>query len=131
MSGRVGEARAALDSLLPVGRAPAEGLLVLDGDVLAAEGSREKAHRVLAQIEPTPSEAKKVGLNQDLDGFVGRAVIHALLGEKAEAVALLEQATRSGLPNRQVLHSHIGLDGLKGYPPFDVLVRPVDTPENP
>ena len=131
MSGRVGDARAALDSLLSVGGAAAEGLLDLDGNVLAAEGNREKAHRVLAQLEPTQSEAKRVGLGQDLDGFVGRAVIRALLGEKAEAVALLEQATRSGLPNRQVLHSHIGLSGLKGYPPFDVLVRSVDTPENP
>jgi len=126
MSGRVDAARAALDSLLP-----AEGLLSLDAEVSALQGNREKAHRLLAQLEPPESEAKKVGLDQDLNAFVERAILHALLDEKADAVTILEQATRAGLPNRQVLHSHVGLDRLKGYPPFDALVRPVDTPENP
>jgi tetratricopeptide (TPR) repeat protein len=132
MSGRVGAARAVLDSLLPVGQVPAYGLLVLDGEISAMQGDRDRAHRALAELEHPSVGPKTVGptIGQDFPEL-DRAAIHALLGEKAEAVALIEQATRRGFAYRHVIHIIPGMDLLKGYPPFDALVRPVDSPETP
>jgi tetratricopeptide (TPR) repeat protein len=132
-SGQVDAARAALDSLLAVGRVPSRQLVILDGTISAMQGDRDGAHRALAQLEHRDAEPKSVGpkIGQDFEFEVVRAEIHALLGEKAEAVELLQETTHAGNAYRHVLHIVLGLDLLKGYPPFDALVRPVDTPESP
>ncbi len=100
------------------------------------QGDRDRAHKALAQLEQASvPEEKRIGptIGQSLGHhFEGdRITIHALLGEKAEAVELLQETTRAGNAYRHVLHAVLGLDLLKGYPPFDALVRPVDTPESP
>jgi hypothetical protein len=96
------------------------------------QGDRDRAHRALAELEHPSVGPETVGptIGQDFPEL-DRAAIHALLGEKAEAVALIEQATRRGFAYRHVIHIIPGMDLLKGYPPFDALVRPVDSPETP
>lgn len=60
-----------------------------------------------------------------------RACLAALRGEKAEAVSLLAAAIEQGWPNPlvfhflpMVVHTDVNLEPLRGYPPFDELVRP-------
>lgn len=54
-----------------------------------------------------------------------RARIASLLGHPNQAVALLRQAFSEGLEyGIYPLHSHPDLDPLRGYPPFEELLRP-------
>jgi TolB-like protein/tetratricopeptide (TPR) repeat protein len=53
-----------------------------------------------------------------------RARIAALLGERDEAVALLQRAFSEGLDYGIWLHRDADLESLAGFPPFEELVRP-------
>lgn len=60
-----------------------------------------------------------------------RAQQAALLGDKGAAAAWTARALREGFVWRQVLHIQPGLDRLRGYPPFEAHLAPVDEPELP
>lgn len=53
-----------------------------------------------------------------------RARIHALLGDRDRAVALLQEAIGQGLPYGVQLHTDIAFASLRGYPPFKELLKP-------
>jgi hypothetical protein len=54
-----------------------------------------------------------------------RACIASLLGQRAQAVALLRQAFAQGLQYGMFsLHAEPDLVPLRGYPPFEELLRP-------
>ncbi len=53
-----------------------------------------------------------------------RAAISAQLDDKNAAVDLLREAFAQGLDYSVWLHRHVPLEPLRGYPPFDALVRP-------
>jgi hypothetical protein len=55
-----------------------------------------------------------------------RAELAALLGDREEAVSWLTRAFREGLHLRTVLHIDFAFDGLREYPPFQALQRPVE-----
>ena len=58
------------------------------------------------------------------DLLISRARIAASLGEFERAVALLQDAFRAGFTWRSVLHTLPGLDPLRGYAPYEELIRP-------
>jgi hypothetical protein len=53
-----------------------------------------------------------------------RAQIAALLGERDRAVQLLRDAFAHGLIMNTALHRQMDLESLRGYAPFDELMRP-------
>jgi DNA-binding SARP family transcriptional activator/TolB-like protein len=53
-----------------------------------------------------------------------RARIAALLGEREHAVSLLGEAFSQGLQHSPVFHREQDLASLRGYPPFEALMRP-------
>ena len=55
-----------------------------------------------------------------------RACIAAQLGEKDRAVDLLREAFSQGYPFSLELHREIDLEPLRGYPPYEELVKPKD-----
>ncbi len=55
---------------------------------------------------------------------VWRANIAALLGDQEEAVLLLHRAMDQGVDWGMWLHRDMDLESLRGYPPFDELLRP-------
>jgi tetratricopeptide (TPR) repeat protein len=55
---------------------------------------------------------------------VWRARIHALLGERDQAVALLREGLSQGFHFNPRFHPDVALDVLRDYPPFRELTRP-------
>jgi hypothetical protein len=56
---------------------------------------------------------------------VGRARIHALLGEKEQAMKVLREGfAEMGLFHAPRLRMEMDLEPLWGYPPFEELLRP-------
>jgi len=53
-----------------------------------------------------------------------RARIHALLGERERAIALLWEALGQGYPHFHGLHTDLAFASLRDYPPFEELVKP-------
>ena len=53
-----------------------------------------------------------------------RACIAALLGEKERAVILLEEAVSQGYVSWIIIHRDMDLEPLRGYPPYEELVKP-------
>jgi hypothetical protein len=53
-----------------------------------------------------------------------RACIHALLGEKEEAVNLLVEAHEQGWYFTRYFHIDMDLEELRGFPRFDEFARP-------
>jgi tetratricopeptide (TPR) repeat protein len=53
-----------------------------------------------------------------------RACIHALLGEHAEAVRLIQEALKQGFRSIQYMHCDMDLEPLRDYPPFQELLKP-------
>ena len=82
----------------------------------AARGDRTTARTLLTRV--------------DLSALLERAEIAALLDEKVEAVGLLTRAFRTGYSRSFSLNQFPAFDRLRGYPPYDSLVRPVDNPEH-
>jgi tetratricopeptide (TPR) repeat protein len=58
-----------------------------------------------------------------------RAQLAAMLGDKAEAVSWLNASFREGNWERPLLHLDRTLDRLRGYPPYEALLRPREEPE--
>src|SRR5207249_5817813 len=53
-----------------------------------------------------------------------RARIHAVLGERDAAVALVQEAFAQGYPRGGVMHLYPSLWSLRDYPPYQELLRP-------
>ena len=85
----------------------------------AAGGDRPAVGRALAQLAATGELTA-----------LGRAEIAALLGDKDEAVELIGEAFRNGFRRGFPMFLNTGLDRLRGYPPFEALVRPIDDAEH-
>jgi tetratricopeptide (TPR) repeat protein len=115
------EARAAYETLLAVSPADTVALAAL-GAVAARAGDSERAQAISRQLAGKPG-------GQSL----GRASIAALLGEREQAVELLREALHqigtTGI-NRDwgwymlQRHQDMDLESLRGYPPFELFMRP-------
>jgi TolB-like protein len=132
IAGRLGDARRELEGL--VARPDAggidplrgfDGVDALDyrgylGAIAARENNRDQALRVdraLAGITQPYVFGRQI---------MWRARIHALLGEREAAVALMLEAMSRGYPHTHMLHADIDFEGLRDYPPFQALLRPKD-----
>jgi DNA-binding SARP family transcriptional activator/TolB-like protein len=95
----------------------AAGYLAYVGTIAAARGDTAEAERVSRALE---------GLETPfVFGFpsLARARIAAILGRKAAATELVRRAIREGSEVRS-LHQYTDLLRLRGYEPFDALMRP-------
>jgi DNA-binding SARP family transcriptional activator/tetratricopeptide (TPR) repeat protein/TolB-like protein len=88
--------------------------------VAARSGDRATAERIAARL---PSMVRPVPTQFGVDRF-WQARIAAALGERERAVRLLEEAYRLGLPYSIAHHTEQELAPLRGYAPFDALMRP-------
>ncbi len=119
--------------------------LYLAGDWEAAHGVAAKlatedssdwySRAILARLAARrgdPAEAERI--SQTLTSIdqpylfgsltLARAHIAALVGKRADAVALLRRALAEGFPFVYELHSNPDLEALRDYPPFEELLRP-------
>jgi tetratricopeptide (TPR) repeat protein len=103
---------------LMAGERQMEWYLGQQGCLAARRGDREEALRICEEIRQR-SEAK--GEDGDL---TSRAEIQAILGDKEEAVALLREAFAQGQWYTVGLYHSIAFEPLRGYPPFEELMRP-------
>ena len=89
------------------------------GKIAARQGQREEALDAARAIEDRSNPALR-GLD-----MVERAGIAAIIGDRAEAVALLRGAFAAGM-DPTILHSAymFDFDNLRGYGPFEALLRP-------
>jgi hypothetical protein len=55
---------------------------------------------------------------------LGRAAIAAGLGQRQQAITLLQQALTEGQEYSVRLHADLWFASLRGYPPFEELLRP-------
>lgn len=88
------------------------------GVIAARVGDRDEAlrhERVIAETR------RPYAFGEDI---VWRATIAAALGERERAVRLFRQAIDEGLAIHDGFHTLVGLEGLRGYPPYDRLMRP-------
>ncbi len=95
------------------------------GRIAARSGDRETAERYserLRDIQGAPLPARRAALP-----FVQRALIAALLGDRQEAAELMKVAIvnkQMSLGDPHPLYWDGDFESLKGYPPFEELVRP-------
>ncbi len=80
----------------------------------AARGDRTAVAALVVQLDP--------------GAILDRAEIAALLNDKDEAVELLARAFRTGHSRSYSLNAKPAFDRLRGYSPYERLVRPVDDP---
>lgn len=116
-AGRVDDARTALESLakkLPRDR----GVLLSLAVISAQQGDSGNARRIEALLNANNTQTSPADL------LLGRAILAAGLGENDRAVALLQDAFQMGYAWRSVLHIVPGLEKLRGYGPYEDLVRP-------
>jgi predicted Zn-dependent protease len=89
----------------------------LGGAVAARMNNRNAALRYAAVLEQAPSEPG--GITE-----LRRAQLAALVGERDQAVALLRDAFARGLSMSAGLHRQMDLESLRGFSPFDDLMKP-------
>ncbi len=120
IAGEVDAARAAVERAIANDpRELVEGLQLL-AEIGVAVGDSGAARRVDAQLAAMSDPGLKV------DVLVTRAGIAAALGERDQAVAFLRDSFRAGFAWRTVLHIDVSLVRLRGYPPFEQLIGPVE-----
>jgi DNA-binding SARP family transcriptional activator len=129
---------AAYDSVLrlqpSVPQTPSERALTA-----AARGDRAGVRQALREVAvaPPPPRWPRDQRTADVMTPEGetltcfRAQVAALLGDREEAVSWLSAAFREGNWDRRLVHADQRFDGLRGYPPFEALVRPPEVPEVP
>jgi serine/threonine protein kinase/tetratricopeptide (TPR) repeat protein len=88
------------------------------GVLAARRGDREEARRISRELEKT-DQKYLFGRHT-----YNRACIHALLGEPAVAVKLLEESLEQGRRFGIHIHRDIDLEALHDYPPFQELLKP-------
>jgi len=88
------------------------------GVLAARRGEKAEAQRVarVLAVRPYPYSYGQPAL--------WRARIAAVLGDRDQAVALVREAFAQGLAVDLYLHALIDFAPLRGYPPFDELMRP-------
>jgi tetratricopeptide (TPR) repeat protein len=91
------------------------------GALAARRGDRPQVQRIDAWLAGRPRTV--AGRSGDAAATLFRARLAALLGDKPRAVALLRESFERGLKGREYLHLDPDLDALRGYPPFEELVR--------
>jgi tetratricopeptide (TPR) repeat protein len=132
--------RAGPPQAAPGGRGPLVYALYLAGDWEAAQGVAAKlaaedssdwySRAFLARLAARRGDqAEAERISQTLASIdqpylfgsltLARASIAALLGKRADAVALLRQALAEGFPYVHELHIDPDLEALRGYPPFE------------
>ncbi len=114
---RWAEAREALEALVEEDRNDIESLGFL-GEVAAALGDTALALRIEQEFAAL-DEPYMRGHDK-----LHRAQIQAMLGDRDQAVSLLRQAFAEGLGYGIWVHREPSFQSLRGYPPFDELVRP-------
>lgn len=114
-AGALEEARAAY---LGTGRQNVDAVRVRLGRIAARLGEREEALRVDAWLASEPG--------RDSNGWrtMERAMIRALLGDREEALKLVRQSMREGHGHYPWLHAAPELEPLRGWAPFEELMRP-------
>jgi tetratricopeptide (TPR) repeat protein len=88
------------------------------GSIAARSGDREEATRWSEELERVQMPYLR-GVNTR-----GRARIAALLGDRDEAVQLLRRAFSEGVGYGLWLHTDMDLESLRGYAPYQELVKP-------
>jgi tetratricopeptide (TPR) repeat protein len=117
-AGELAAAATLADSLLGInpGNTQARGWR---GALAAIRGDRGTA---LADVERLERNVPRYDRG---DRTANRASIFALLGERARAVELLQQAHAEGASfQSSAFHARIGLEPLRGFDPFEEFVRP-------
>jgi predicted Zn-dependent protease len=89
----------------------------LAGAVAARAGDRGAAEKFAAALANAASVPGGVI-------ELRRAQLAALLGERDQAVSLLRDAFARGLSMSTGLHRHMDLESLRGFAPFDELMKP-------
>ncbi|MGH7530877.1 MAG: hypothetical protein ACREMN_10890, partial [Gemmatimonadales bacterium] len=104
----------------PIFELPAEQLEYLGH--LGAIAAREQNRADALQVAATLAELR----HPFLFGrhTLWRARIHAWLGERDVAVALVREGMRQGYPNMPTLHADPAFAALRDYPPFQALLTP-------
>ncbi len=88
------------------------------GVLAARRGDQEEARRISRELERTD---QRYLFGRDT---YDRACIHALLGELAVAVKLLQESLEQGRRFDIHIHRDIDLEALRDYPPFQELLKP-------
>src|SRR6266571_1562705 len=88
------------------------------GVVAAREGKRDEALRLDRTLQAM-SRRYLYGRHT-----MWRGRIHAVLGEREAAIALVQEAFAQGYPQGGVMHLYPSLWSLRDYPPFRDLLRP-------
>ncbi len=88
------------------------------GTLAARKGNEEEARRIASELKDTDREYL-FGSHTYV-----RARIHALLGEYAEAVKLIQESFDQGNGFGVYIHRDIDLEPLRDYPPFQELLKP-------
>ena len=86
------------------------------GVAAAARGDRRGAERVLTRILSVPAKNGR--------RLYARARIYARLGDRDRAMALLREAFAQGMDYGMHLHTECAFEPLRGYPPYEELIRP-------
>jgi hypothetical protein len=103
----------------------------------AARGDRAGVGQALREVAAAPPVPRWLRSQRKADAMTPegetltyfRAQVAALLGDREEAVSWLSASFREGNWDRRLLHTDQRFDGLRGYPPFEALVRPTEVPE--
>jgi Flp pilus assembly protein TadD len=90
----------------------------LDGIAAARAGDHAAAERAIVTLETLKDPYL---LHENL---FSRALIAAVLGQKDRAVAYLREGFRKGLTYALIFHGSPELQLLRGYAPYEELIRP-------
>jgi len=94
--------------------------LTLLAVICVEHGDRATARTIDLQLASISDPALRADLLMD------RASIAASLGDRATAVRMIRDAYRAGFEWRNVIHVLLGFDRIRGYAPFEALIRPVE-----
>ncbi|HSP94053.1 MAG TPA: serine/threonine-protein kinase [Thermoanaerobaculia bacterium] len=115
---RSAESKAIADALLA--ESPNDSYrLARVGSSAAHLGDTARARQVEASLRDRKEDCTNRG-----EGAFLQAVIAAQLGEKERAVALLRDAFAQGYPFSIEIHRDIDIEPLRGYRPFEELMKP-------
>jgi tetratricopeptide (TPR) repeat protein len=109
---------AAVFAALPADSVEIVDVLGYQGAIAARRGDIASARRLVRDL----AELQLPRLNGT--NTYWRACIAALLGDKDEAVALIQRAFNEGLGYGIWIHRDIDFESLREYPPFQELMRP-------
>jgi DNA-binding SARP family transcriptional activator/tetratricopeptide (TPR) repeat protein len=94
--------------------------LTLLAVICVEQGDRPAAEKIDRQLARIADPARRADILMD------RASIAASLGDGPTAVGMIRDAYRAGYGWRSVIHLLWGFDRIRGYPPFEALIGPVE-----